>query len=287
MSQPLYPPTSPQTIGQVLDSGFHIFQLSFVSCILYGAVSMIAGQLPNIYFIASGRPLGGFGGGSALWGVLYLVGSLITLTLYAALLYRQYGIAAGERSGMRVELKRALRKLPGYLGLVLLSMLMCFIIPIIVAIALVAAGVNLKQPSPAIILLGLLMLVPMTYLLTPLSFTMPALLLDGKGPAGSIRYALRLTRGSWWRMSAVLAITFVLIMVFYGVAMIMVGMILPLAGATDVAAVTAATGVVYVVLGSIGLPFFTAVLLAAYGELKVRREGIDLERRVASIASAS
>jgi membrane-anchored glycerophosphoryl diester phosphodiesterase (GDPDase) len=286
MPQPLYPPSSPQTIGQVLDSGFHIFQLSFVSCILYGAVSMIAGQLPNIYFIASGRPLGGFGGGSVLWVVLYLIGSLITLTMYAAILYRQYGLAVGERSGMRVELKRSLRKLPGYLGVVVLSMVMCFIVPAIVAVALVAAGVNLKQPSPAVILLGLLMLIPITYLLTPLSFTTPALLLDGKGPAGAIRYAMRLARGSWWRMSAVLAITFVLIMVFYGVAMIMVGMILPLAGATDVAAVTAATGVVYVVLGSVGLPFFTAVLLAAYGELKVRREGIDLERRVATIASS-
>jgi hypothetical protein len=61
-------------------------------------------------------------------------------------------------------------------------------------------------------------------------------------------------------------------------------MVLPLAGATDIAAVTAATGVVYVVLGSIGLPFFSAVLLATYGELKVRKEGLDLEQRVASVA---
>jgi hypothetical protein len=41
---------------------------------------------------------------------------------------------------------------------------------------------------------------------------------------------------------------------------------------------------VYVVLGSIGLPFFSAVLLATYGELKVRKEGLDLEQRVASVA---
>jgi hypothetical protein len=286
MPQPLYPPTSPQTIGQVLDSGFNIFQLSFVGCILYGAVSMIAGQLPNIYFIASGRPLTSFGGGSALWAVLYLIGSLITLLMYAALMYRQYSIAVGERPGMRAELTRALRKLPGYLGLVVLSAVMCLILPLLVGIALLASGVNLKQPSPAIILLGLLMMIPIGYILVPVTFSTPAFLLDGKGPAGAIGYGFRLTRGSWWRMSAVLAVTFVLIMVFYAVAMVIVGMVLPLAGATDIAAVTAATGVVYVVLGSIGLPFFTAVLLAAYGELKVRREGIDLERRVAGIASS-
>jgi hypothetical protein len=44
--------------------------------------------------------------------------------------------------------------------------------------------------------------------------------------------------------------------------------------------------VIGVVLGSLGMPFLSAILLAIFGDLKVRREGIDLERRVASVASA-
>lgn len=284
MAQPLYPPASPQSIGQVLDSGFRIFQVSLVSCLLYGAVSMIAGQLPNIYFIAAGRPLSPFGGGSILWVVLYIIGAVITLTMYAALLYRQYGTAVGQRQGTRVELARAVRNLPAYLGLVVLSMLSLFVLPVVAGLVLGVSGVSLLPPAPAVIVIGLLLLIPLTYIVTPLSFGPPSLLLDGKGPAGAIAYAVKLIRGSWWRMTAILTVTLVLIIVFYGVAMVIVGMVLPLAGATDVAAVTAATGVVYVVLGSIGLPFFSAVLLAAYGELKVRREGLDLERRVAGIA---
>lgn len=259
MAQPLYPPAGPQSIGQVLDSGFRIFQASLVSCLLYGALSMIAGQLPNIYFIATGRPLARFGGGSLLWIVLYAIGVLITLVLYAAVLYRQYGIVTGRRLGTSVELSQALRKLPAYLALAILSMI----------ILLVAT---------------LMLVIPGLYLLTPISFSSMALLLDDKGPVGAIGYVTRLVRGEWWRTTAILTVTFVLVIVFYTVATMIVGMALPLAGATDVAAITAATGVVFVVLGSIGLPFFSAVLLATYGELKVRKEGLDLEQRVASIA---
>jgi hypothetical protein len=282
---PLYPPAGPQSIGQVLDSGFRIFQISLVKCVLYGALSMIAGQLPNIYFIASGRPLAPFGGGSPLWVVLYLIGALVMLVMYAALLFRQHGIAIGQPLGTSVELSMGLRRLPGYLGLIVLSALLMLIGPLLVGLALGLLGIALVPQNYGIIAIcGLIVLIPLIYLATPLGFAGPALLLDRKGPAGSIAYALRLVRSHWWRTTAILTVALVLVIVFYGVAMVVVGMVLPLAGATDIAAVTAATGVVYVVLGSIGLPFFSAVLLATYGELKVRKEGLDLEQRVASVA---
>jgi hypothetical protein len=285
MAQPLYPPPGPQSIGQVLDSGFRIFQVSLVSCLLYGAVSMIAGQLPNIYFIASGRPLTPFGGGSALWIVLYLIGATIMLVMYSALLYRQHGIAVGQRAGTSVEVSRAVRRLPAYLGLILLGVLILGIMAILPGVVLGLMGISfLTQNYLLLGLIGLVLAIPLVYVLTPLSLAPPSVLLDGKGPWRALRYVLRLIRGCWWRVSVVLAIAFVLILVFYGVAMVIVGMVLPLTGQTDIAAVTAATGVVYVVLGSVGMPFFSAVLLATYGELKVRKEGLDLEQRVAAIA---
>ena len=282
---PLYPPAGPQSIGQVLDSGFRIFQISLVKCLLYGALSMIAGQLPNIYFIASARPLTPFGGGSALWVVLYLIGAMIMLVMYAALLFRQHGIATGQRLGTSVELSMAIRRLPGYLGLMVLSALIMLIGPILVGVVLGLLGVRpVPQNYGVIAICTLLVMIPLIYVATPLAFAGPALLLDRKGPAGSIGYVMRLIRGNWWRSTAILTVAVILVIVFYGVAMVIIGMVLPLAGATDIAAVTAATGVVYVVLGSIGLPFFSAMLLATYGELRVRKEGLDLEQRVASVA---
>jgi hypothetical protein len=283
--QPLYPPAGPQSIGQVLDSGFRIFQISLVKCLLYGALSMIAGQLPNIYFIASGRPLAPFGGGSALWIVLYVLGAVIMLVMYAALLFRQHGIAVGQRLGTSVELSMGIRRLPGYVGLIVLSALLMLAGPLLVGVVMGLLGIGLAPQNYGVIAIGaLIVMIPLIYIATPLAFSGPALLLDRKGPAGSIGYAMRLVRGNWWRTTAILTVALVLVIVFYGVAMVIIGMVLPLAGATDLAAVTAATGVVYVVLGSLGLPFFSAVLLATYGELRVRKEGLDLEQRVASVA---
>jgi hypothetical protein len=285
MSQPLYPPAGPQKIGQILDSGFRIFQISLVRCLVYGALSMIAGQLPNIYFIASGQPLRSFGGGSPAWVGLYITGSLITLVLYAALLFRQHGMAVGRRLPAGVELSKALRKLPMSLGLLLISVVLMLAAIAIGWLVLLVAGIALvPQNYGAIALVMLIVFAPLVYLLTPLAVAGPAVLLDDKGPLQAAVYVLRLIRGNWWRTTIVLTIALVLVFVFYGVAMVIVGMVLPLVGATDFATVTAATGVVYVVLGSVGLPFFSATLLATYGELKVRKEGLDLEQRVASIA---
>ena len=283
--QPLYPPAGPQSIGQALDSGFRIFQVSLVKCLLYGAVSMIAGQLPNIYFIAIGRPLRAFGGGDPLWAALYCVGAVIMLVMYAALLFRQHGIAAGQRLGTRVELSMAVRKLPAYLALIVLSVLVMLIGPALVGLVGGVFGAFASQNYAVIFICGLIGALPFVYVATPLAFGPPALLLDGKGPIRAIDYVLRLIRGNWWRATAIFTVAVILVIVFYGVAMVIIGMVLPLAGATDVATVTAATGVVYVVLGSIGLPFLSAVLLATYGDLKVRKEGVDLEKRVASIAT--
>ncbi len=55
LSNSLCPPDGPQSIGQVLDAGFRIFKVSLVRCLLFGAIAMIAGQLPNISSLAVGQ----------------------------------------------------------------------------------------------------------------------------------------------------------------------------------------------------------------------------------------
>jgi hypothetical protein len=285
MPQPLYPPAGPQSIGQVLDSAFRIFEVSLVRCLLFGAMSMIAGQLPNIYFIAAGKPLRAFGGGDPSWLLLYVVGAILTLLMFAALVLRQYGIAIGRRQSFGVEISEAIRRLPGFLGLALLGVLIGGVGPFIVGLAYAATG----AAAASLLVLGIavvVLIVPVLYLMTPLTLATPALLLDGKGPWQAIRYSVRLVKGCWWRTTAVFTVALVVIVVFYAVATVIIGMVLPLAGAADLAAVTAATAVVYVVLGAIGMPFFSAVIIATYGELKVRKEAIDLEQRIAGVAQS-
>jgi hypothetical protein len=287
MAQTLYPPPGPQSVGRVLDSGFRIFRISLVSCLLYGALSMIAGQLPNIYLIATGKPLVSFGNGDPVWVALYIVGTLITLVFWGAMLFRQRGIAVGNRMRTRAELLGAGRKLPANVGLMIITILLVILHVGVAWLILLAAGIALvPQNFLAIAAIGLLVSIPLGYLSTPLVVAGVALLLEDMGPWRAFRYCLRLMRGSWWRTSSVLTIAVVVMMVYYGVILMIVGMVAPLLGATDFTTVSALGGVIGVVLGSLGMPFLSAVLLAIFGDLKVRREGVDLERRVAGIAPA-
>src|SRR6185295_3633719 len=112
MPQPLFPPAGPQTIGQVLDTGFRIFQVSLVRCLLYGAAGMIAGQLPNIYTVLASKSLGRTDFRDPAWVALYLVSALVSIIIYGALVLRQYSIVTGRRRGMRAEIRETLRRFP-------------------------------------------------------------------------------------------------------------------------------------------------------------------------------
>ncbi|MEP7246568.1 MAG: hypothetical protein ABI885_23215 [Gammaproteobacteria bacterium] len=281
MSQTLYPPAAPQSIGQVLDSAFRIFKVSLVPCLLYGAVAIIAGQLQNIYTIAAGKPLRSFNGRDPVWIALYAAGAITSLVMAIALVLRQRDIATGARRGTSIELSEAIRRLPGLLGLIILCLLLVGVGPLILG------GVYaLMGPTAAgyttLGALFLIMLAPLTYVLTPLSLVTSAFVLDGASPLEAIRYVFRLIKGCWWRTSTIFTVAMVITIVFYAVAAVVIGVVVSLTGAAaDFAAVTAATGVVYVVLGGVGMPFFAAIVLAVYGELKVRRGGLDLEQRIA------
>jgi len=245
MPQALYPPASPQPIGQVLDSAFRIFQVSLPKCLPHGMLSMIAGQLPNIYYLAAGKPMLPFGGGDPVWWVLYCAGTLTALVLWSAMLLRQRSIVTGRPTDARAEVREALQRVPALVGMTLLFILM------------VTAGF-------------IALVVPGLYLAIALSLAWPAVMLERRGPLSGMRYSLQLVRGSWWRTSVVLTVALIVALVFYIVVFVALALALPLVGANDFAMFTAASVVVLIALGAVGVPFYGAVLLALYGDLKLR-----------------
>lgn|GEM_PF-561504 len=285
MSKPLYPPAGPQTIGQVLDAGFRIFEVSLIRCLLYGAVSMMAAQVPNIYSLARGLPLHTFDASDPVWLVLSLVGGALSLYMAAAVLLRQRDIASGRRLTTSEELAHALRRLPALLAVCVLALVVVVGIPGVIAGLFLAAGLsqsNVVALGVALVIGGL----PVLWLGPRLVVAVPITLFAGKGPIDSIRRSFGLVSGSWLRTALVLLVWVVLLLVFYSVALVIMGMVLTLAGANDVASVTATTPVVLVALRAIGLPFLCAILIAIHGDLQVRREGVDLQQRVAGVAQA-
>ena len=101
MSTVPYPPQRQLSVGEVLDLSFRIYRTTFVKCLLFATCGVIAGQLAGIYALLKGRTPAR--GSSAMGGMLelmqdrtvvalYLVGIVLTVIFYAAVLLRQRAI---------------------------------------------------------------------------------------------------------------------------------------------------------------------------------------------------
>src|ERR1700740_3196072 len=97
MTHILYPPARPQSVGEILDTGFRIFTRTLVKCLPYAVAAVILRQLPNLYLVARGQGLATLRAlTSPSWLVLDVVGILIGLLLISAILLRQYALATGH-----------------------------------------------------------------------------------------------------------------------------------------------------------------------------------------------
>jgi hypothetical protein len=283
MPNVLFPPDGPQNVSQVLDAGFRIFKISLVRCLLFGAVAMITGQLPNIYSLARGEAFGGYLRGDPLTMVFAALGSVIAVYFSAVILIRQREMAQGRRRQIRVELVEGLRRMPALLGVAVVSVALLAVVPALLLVS------DLKQVSPAmhlpLTIVSAVLAVPVAWLLPGLSMALVVAVLTPNGALASLKQGIWLAYRSWWRTMLTFIVWGILFVVL-NLAIVLLVLSLQVFGASDVITLSAVTSVVFVALRAIGLPFLVAILLAVYGELMVRKQGVDLERRVASVAQA-
>lgn len=277
MSSILYPPARPQSIGEVLDSAFRLFQATLVPCLPYGVLATVAGQLQNIYLIVTGRALRSFTNTDPLWWGLYVLGALLAGTLLNAIFIRQAAIASGSRSSGSAAFREALRRAPATLGLGLLILALlgaCF--------APLLAIPRAYWPSTRLALGVLAACVGVFFLCS-----WPALLVGHKGVIGSLRHSAKLISGNWWRTVMIYAVAATMIIVVSVTAAIVFSILAAFGATRDLAVATAVSAVTVVASGAVYMPFITAMTLALYGDLQARKEGIDLERRIAGVPARS
>ncbi len=283
MSNIAYPPGRPLSIGEVLDLTFQIYRVTVVKCLLYAAIGIIAGQLPNIYNLLKGR---GFGGGLAgfaraaqgsqrepTYWVVYLVGLVLSVIFYAVVILRQDQLLRTGAAGG--ELPRVLRRVPGLILVVL-------IVAVCVGICFIPAGAVASLGPVAVILGMLLAVVLASYVGVRLCVAFVAFVVTGEGGGKACGHSWRLTEGSVWRLSAIITVGFLVLIAFWVVVSIIAGLVAVIVGRGDVAVIAAAAGVISILIFAFTVPFYTALQLAMFGDLRVRKEGADLESRIAS-----
>lgn len=278
MPDKLYPPARPQTVGEILDTAFRIFRATLLKCLLFATVSLVAGQLPTIYSLLRGRPIEAlFVAHDPLWGLLALAGSVAALTLTGAIVRRQCAIVSGGPSAsLGEELTAALRLVPGLFAVSLLFMLavLACLVPCVLFVG-----------TPVIMGMAFfLLLLPASYVAIRLGSAITAYLLTERGVLESLGYSWQLTAGNFWRLSLIYSVGLILMLVFYLLAAAVAAAVAVPFALGDVALITAITAAVAVILGSLVRPFYTALALAVFGDLCVRKEGTDLAERISSPA---
>jgi hypothetical protein len=274
MSAAFYPPTRPSSVGEVLDLAFGIFKATLVKGLPYGICAVVAQWLPNIYDLGRGttaHPV--LDGSQPVRLVIYGVGVLLALMSWSALLLRQRALLEHRPTSMALELGEALRRLPS------------FFVATVLFLVIVAGGFVLLRLVPPQYRVGLrfVLIVLGMYLAVLLSCTWPAVLLARQGPLGALRQSARLVWGNWWRIATVYAVGAVVVIV----VSILVGALITAIVSSLGAGITVSTSVfmeVATALGAVMAPFAGALLLATFGDLRVRKEGTDLQQRVAGLA---
>jgi len=271
MPSVLYPPSRPQAIGEVLDSAVRIFKATLLKVLPFSVLATVAGQLQNIYIILSGRNIRPFSNSDPGWWAVYLLGTVVGAALINAIIVRQAAIATGSESAGMPALKEGLRNVP---AVVLMGIVMAVLVGIwFVPLAVIPAAYRSWS--------GALLAVPAFYLLVLFLCSWPARLVDRKGPIESLRYSAHLVRGNWWRTVMVYLVVLTMIIVLSVTAGLIVGVLTQLVAARDLAVSTAVSAVMVVASGAVFVPFVSSMSLALYGDLRSRKDGADLERRIA------
>jgi hypothetical protein len=273
MSSAFYPPTRPLAIGEVLDLAIQIFKATAVRGIPYGICAVTFEQLPNIYDLGSGAVRQPYGGDRPLWFALFFIGTVLALLAWSVLLLQQRAIIERIPSTLGRQLKDALRRLPGFV----LATLLFFV---------VVGGdfaTFLVLPDPYHSGARILLIMLSAYLAVLLSCTWPAVLFLGQGPWGAVRQSTRLVWGNWWRVCAIYLVGAAAVMVLAILVAILIALVVP-ALVADIPVMMAVYRVLANATVAVVAPFVGALVLAVFGDLRVRKEGIDLQQRIAGLA---
>jgi len=157
----------------------------------------------------------------------------------------------GETTDWRTSLSYALKLSP---ALLLLTLLYAF-------------GIGLGT---------LLLIAPGVWLYIAWAFAVPALLVEGHRGRKALGRSFELVKGRWWRTFGVIALGFVIALVISSLVQIvfLVGMF---AGADNHTLVLVLSAIAGIAGLSISTPFQAALLTVVYFDLRVRKEGFDLE----------
>lgn len=253
-------PESPLEIGAILDDGFRLFKESFSRLILLAVVGSLIGQIPALV-LSFGRTGEALRTSFTMLEVVIILASMAaSFLVYACLVVRLDGISNNRDLSLSQTFSVGLsRFIPFLLCSILYSV--CIVIG---AVALIVPGIILS---------------------VSLLFAPYATITDSLGPVKALGYSRKLVKGNWWRTSGILTVA-VLIFISASLLVAFLSGFSAFTAQQNAEANAPSLVIIFVLtpaINAIILPLFYALILAVFNDLKLRREGLDLEDKIAAI----
>jgi hypothetical protein len=264
----LLPLPRPLMTGEMLDAAFRLFRAGILRCLPYSGLAVLVLELPTLYSTLVGPVRGSALQIPYLSVTGYLLVVILITPLFGVITLRLNSLALGIRPSIRRELAAAVMRWPA----ALLATVFAFGYPAL--LALIWPLLVVALPTEALIFAAVPVLWPVPLLVVAL----PAFWCDGLNPFSAIAQAVRLSARRSWRMVGAILATVCMVMVFYVLAAVIVGMMSPLFGRADLFLIATVGSMLSLVVGAFGVPFVLAVLIVAYQDLKLREQARRMVR---------
>lgn len=220
------------------------------------------GQLSAGYDLVSGNDVNAdLANKDTMWWVLYGIGTLLSLVIWAAIVLRQQSIATAQPVSAARELGQALARLPAMIWYLVLAILVMLgaLVPYFIAVWLLHPPRSVN---------AVLLTISILFAAVLLFFTFPSLLVDRSSASGSIDQSLRIARVYWRRTLAFFAAFVAAAVVLFAMAGLTIGLLAELALAVSPSFQAALIAVTVIFAAALIILFYSALMVVAYDDAK-------------------
>jgi hypothetical protein len=275
-------PSAPRSIGGVLEDGYRLGRAGFSRTWPLALAAQILVALP---FLILKLQFGYFDIGdiesnmmllqSPKYSLLYFALAVLSAAFQNAITAQNAAVAQGVARSMAESMSIGVRLLPRTMLLALLLVAGFLLI----AICFMMAGFFAGQTGR--LLLALLFLIPVFFYLGRVFLANVIFVVEDIGAYASLLRSWHLTQDHYWRTSTILSVLLIVLIAVLALITGLTGVVATVLGARNtmtlalVELISAAANMVFT-------PFISAVLLAIYYDLGLRKEGkglVDLQGR--------
>jgi len=280
----------PRSVSELIDAAIALVRGNIVRYALVAAVCLVPAQVIQQAIVRATRAdltgattpdLGALG---AILAVSVAFLALLEASLAAAVAQSWEGrdevdVSSALRTGLRRWLPALLAIVLKYAILVALGMVGFMLGMIILVGVMLAAGTQPNPTDPMVLALGTIVLVLGALAALPaigrLAVVPLTAILEPNNPFAALRRSTQLTRGLWKHSVGASAMAFLIAIVPYLGASLLAGVL----GSHYV------QEVVGLVVSVLLMPVYVASLVALYYDLRIRKEGFDLELMASRLAT--